>query len=878
MPKENLPTRLEDYRSPDFAIDRVDLDFWLDPSATIVRSKLVVRRRVPGKTALSLVGDELNLRSVAIDGVSLTADRYEATPDRLVIAAPPEGPFTIEIETVLDPSANTELMGLYRSSGTFCTQCEAEGFRRITYFLDRPDVLAVYTTRVEAPKHAAPVLLANGNLIQTGDVPGTTRHFAIWHDPFPKPSYLFCVVAGDLAAVEDNFTTASGRDISLAIYCEHGKQARCGYAMDSLKRAMRWDEEMFGREYDLDVFNIVAVSDFNMGAMENKGLNVFNDRFILADSETATDIDYSHIESVVAHEYFHNWTGNRITCRDWFQLCLKEGLTVFRDQEFSADMQSRPVKRIDDVRTLKARQFPEDAGPLAHPVRPEAYQEINNFYTATVYEKGAELVRMLQLLLGPEGFRKGMDLYFDRHDGEAATVEDFLAAFADSASVDLSQFKNWYSQAGTPEIVAKGSYDRPSRRFTLTLVQSTKATPGQSTKLPLHIPVRFGLVGANGGDLGYGSSAGADITGDVIHLREASQTISFEGVSEKPVPSLLRGFSAPVRLSIDIGTKDLMFLLRADSDSFNRWQAAQTLAMRALTKGAAASRAGNPLPSHRSLVSALGDLVADEQLDAALRAQVLTLPSEAEIAREIGRDVDPDAIAAARDDLRRQLGAGLVLALREIHASLNDHQAYRPDAEGQGRRALRNLALDLLVAADSDKFRSVAVRQADDADNMTDQMAALSVLNRTTSAERSASLNVFRKRYSSDPLVLDKWFALEATAPFAGVVDRVSELTADPDFSIDNPNRVRALIGSFAAANQTQFNSADGSGFDLVTRTVLHLDRTNPQTAARLLVSFRSWRALEKGRRGAAKMALQRIADSARLSPDVSDIITRILA
>ena len=556
MKTETAPVRLADYRAPDFAIETVDLDFRLDAHATRVTARLAMRPVTAG-APLILDGDELTLVSVAIDGAALAPDRYTATPDRLTIADVPEGPFTLEIVTEIDPTANTKLMGLFRSSGTWCTQCEAEGFRRITYFLDRPDVLAVYTTRIEAPKDLAPVLLSNGNLIETGDVPGSDRHFAVWHDPFPKPSYLFALVAGDLGVLRDSFTTMSGREVALAIYCEHGKEARSAWAMDSLKRSMRWDETAFGREYDLDVFNIVAVSDFNMGAMENKGLNVFNDKYVLADPDTATDSDFGYIEGVIAHEYFHNWTGDRITCRDWFQLCLKEGLTVFRDQEFSSDMRSRPVKRIADVRTLQARQFPEDAGPLAHPVRPESYHEINNFYTPTVYEKGAEVVRMLKTVLGPTSFRAGMDLYFERHDGEAVTIEDFLAAFADATGADLGQFKLWYSQAGTPEVVAKGSYDPRQKTYALTLEQSCPPTPGQPSKQPQHIPVRFGLVGANGEDLAFARSAGGRVDGDVIQLTEKSQTIVFHGVSSRPVPSLLRGFSAPVRLNIDLSEADL---------------------------------------------------------------------------------------------------------------------------------------------------------------------------------------------------------------------------------------------------------------------------------------------------------------------------------
>jgi aminopeptidase N len=877
MKTELQPIRLEDYRAPDFSIAKVELDFRLDPTASRVTAGLTLRRRAGSETPLILDGDGLRLIGLKLDGDPLSPDRYAATPDRLELPSPPDGPFVLTIETEVDPSANTELMGLFRSSKTYCTQCEAEGFRRITYFLDRPDILSVYTTRVEAPRNEAPVLLSNGNLVDNGEVPGTDRHFAIWHDPFPKPSYLFALVAGDLAAVRDRFITASGREVALAIYCEHGKEERCLHAMDSLRRAMRWDEEAYGREYDLDVFNVVAVSDFNMGAMENKGLNIFNDRFVLADAETATDFDYAHIEGVIAHEYFHNWTGNRVTCRDWFQLCLKEGLTVFRDQEFSSDMQSRAVKRIDDVRTLKARQFPEDGGPLAHPVRPEIYHEINNFYTATVYEKGAELVRMVHALLGPRGFRKGTDLYFERHDGTAATVEDFLAAFADANGIDLTQFKLWYSQSGTPEVIAKGSYDPASRRYTLTLNQSTPATPGQPTKKPLHIPIRFGLVGANGGDLSFDTVSGAKVTDDVIHLTGASAKVVFDGVSERPVPSLLRGFSAPVRLSIDLSTAELVFLLRADGDSFNRWQAAQTLAMRALTSATGAVRNGKATPDNSELIAALGAVATNDVLDPALRAQILTLPTETEVAREIGRDVDPDAVAAARDGLRAELGRRHRGDFQRLYGDLADRDSYRPDAEGQGRRALRNTLLALLVAADG-SLASTALRQFETAANMTDRVAALAALNHTASPARQAALATFRERYAGDPLVLDKWLALEATAPMEGTVARVKELMTDPTFSIDNPNRMRALIGSFAAANQTQFNRRDGAGYELVADVVLELDRKNPQVAARLLVSFRSWRSLEAARRAAAEKSLRRIAETAPLSTDVNDIITRILA
>ncbi len=878
MKTDASPVRLADYRQPDFTIDTVALDFHLFPEKTVVSARLALRRNGDGDQPLVLVGDELKLLSVSLDGARLAADRYTAMPEMLTIGAVPAGSFELEIVTELDPKANTRLMGLYRSSGTWCTQCEAEGFRRITYYLDRPDVLSVFTTRIEAPKAEAPILLANGNLIEGGDLPGTDRHFAVWHDPFPKPSYLFALVAGDLGVVEDEFVTMSGRTVALRIYCEHGKEARCAYAMDSLKRSMRWDETAFGREYDLDIFMIVAVSDFNMGAMENKGLNIFNDKYVLADMDTATDDDFAHVEGVIAHEYFHNWTGNRITCRDWFQLCLKEGLTVYRDQEFSSDMRSRPVKRIADVRTLQARQFPEDGGPLAHPVRPEVYSEINNFYTPTVYEKGAEVVRMLKTILGEDGFRKGMDLYFERHDGEAVTIEDFLAAFADATGTDLSRFKLWYSQAGTPEITASGRFDPQKRRYSLTLTQATPPTPGQSAKQPVHMPVRFGLVGPNGADLAWDTATGARIVDDVIHLTEPSQTIVFEGVSTAPVPSLLRGFSAPVKLSIDLSPDELLFLLRTDADPFNRWRAAQMLANRALIAGTAAIRAGKPSAVDPALIDALGEVAENDALEPAFRAQVLLLPGEADIAREIGRDVDPDAIAAARNTLRKAVADRIGARLGAVVETMTDRGTFSPDAAAAGRRALANGALSLAVAnRDREAVERVVARFVA-ADNMTDRLAALSILATAALDERFAALDAFHQRYRDDALVLDKWLALEAMVPTAATLDRVRALLAHPSFSMSNPNRIRALVGAFASGNQTQFNRKDGAGYDFLAGFVLDLDKRNPQTAARLLVNFRSWRALEENRRRLAEDALRRIAAESGLSTDTRDIVSRTLA
>ncbi|MBS7539412.1 aminopeptidase N [Ancylobacter lacus] len=884
MPRqaEPQPVRLVDYRPPDWLVDTVHLDVRLDPAQTRIRCRLGLRPNPAGRPDAPLIldGDELTLERLTLDGADLPAGAYDASPSRLTLHAPPRRPLSLEVETVVDPSANTKLMGLYRSSGTYCTQCEAEGFRRITYFPDRPDVLAVYTTRIEAEMEDAPVLLGNGNPVEAGPIPGTSRHYAVWHDPWPKPCYLFALVGGRLDRITEPFVTASGRTVELGIYVEAGKADRTAYAMDSLKRSMRWDEEAFGCEYDLDVFNIVAVADFNMGAMENKGLNVFNDKYVLASPETATDADYANIETIIAHEYFHNWTGNRITCRDWFQLCLKEGLTVFRDQEFSSDQRSRPVKRIADVRLLKSHQFPEDGGPLAHPVRPDTYREINNFYTATVYEKGAEVVRMLKTLLGPQGFRAGMDLYFERHDGDAATVEDFLACFADATGTDLTQFALWYAQAGTPEVKVDTSWDAERGIFELLVTQNVPPTPGQPVKKPMVIPLSVGLVGPDGADLPAvpeEGSAGAAAPG-VLVLREPARRFAFHGMTARPVASLNRGFSAPVRLSSDLSANDLMFLARHDSDPFNRFDAAQTLALGHLVAATLAVRAGIKPSEPGSLIEAASSALADTSLDPAFVAQALAVPSESDISREIGRDVDPDAVHAARRSLRRALGAALAPVLVSTYERLAIPGPYSPDAASAGRRALKNTCLDLLAEAHAGDgiARAEALYRA--ADNMTDRFFALSILAHTAPVEREPALADFYERYRNDPLVIDKWLALQAQIAEPQTLERVRGLTAHPAFSMGNPNRVRSLIGSFATANLTQMHRPDGAGHAFVADTVLTLDRRNPQVAARMLAAFKSWRSLEPVRRASAEAALNRIAGQEGLSPDVSDIVTRSLA
>ena len=872
------PIRLNDYLPPAWLVETVHLDVSLHPTKTTVRATLALKPN-PDSAAAPLVldGDGLELTSLRMNGQPLPNNSYVASADQLTIPQPPHGPFTLEIETLVDPSANTQLSGLYRSSGTYCTQCEAEGFRRITYFPDRPDVMAVYTTRIEAGKEEAPVLLANGNLVDSGDLPGG-RHFAVWHDPHPKPSYLFALVGGDLACVEDSFRTMSGRDVVLRIYVEHGKQNRCAYAMDSLKRSMRWDEEAFGREYDLDIFMIVAVSDFNMGAMENKGLNVFNDKYVLASADTATDADFAHVEAVIAHEYFHNWTGNRITCRDWFQLCLKEGLTVFRDQEFSSDMRSRPVKRIADVRNLRAAQFIEDAGPLAHPVRPDNYMEINNFYTSTVYEKGAEVVRMVQTLIGREKFRAGMDLYFARHDGEAATVEQFIQCFADASGRDMTQFMRWYSQAGTPEVTALGRYDAERKTYTLDVKQTVPPTPGQPEKSPMVIPLALGLVGPNGHDLPLTLADGKTLERGVLVLTEPSQSIEFTGIQERPVPSVNRGFSAPIKLVTDLSGDDLAFLAAYDSDPFNRWQALQTISMRTLIDNVAALRAGQPARIADRLMEALAAILEDTRLEPAFVALALVPPGEGDIAREIGRDIDPDAIHRARSALRAGIGERLAPALSTIYERLTVPGGYSPDATSAGRRSLRNVALDLLAAGGAQAEIMRAERQYDAADNMTDRIAALGTLALHDGPERTRALADFYDRYSADALIVDKWFSLQATIPQPDTLDKVRTLTRHPAFSLANPNRVRALIGAFAQGNPTQFHRADGEGYDFVADMVLALDPKNPQVAARMATAFRTWRMLEPGRRALAQAALTRIKSATDLSRDVTDIVERALA
>ncbi len=873
--------RLSEYRPPDFLIDTVDLDISLHRTQTRVRARLAIRRNPKGRpdAPLTLDGDGLTLQALRLNGAPPDASSFEATPDHLTLHATPDAPFTLDIETQIDPTANTQLSGLYRSGSAYCTQCEAEGFRRITYFLDRPDALSVYTTRIEADKAEAPVLLANGNPVDKGELPGG-RHYAVWRDPFPKPCYLFALVGGDLAHISRPFKTRSGRDVELAIYVEHGKEERAAYAMDALVRSMRWDEEAFGREYDLDVFNVVAVSDFNMGAMENKGLNIFNDKYVLASPATATDVDYAGIESVIAHEYFHNWTGNRITCRDWFQLCLKEGLTVFRDQEFSADQRSRAVKRISEVRGLRLAQFAEDAGPLAHPVRPEVFREINNFYTATVYEKGAEIVRMLKTLIGDADFRRGMDIYFERFDGTAATVEDFLSCFAESSGRDLTQFALWYSQAGTPLVTLESVYDGEAKTLTLSLKQETPPTPGQSEKEPLVIPVALALFGENGEklDLVSADASEEECARGLIELSTPSRAITFQNVPSRPVISALRHFSAPVRLEPAPDNRDLERLLAHDDDAFNRWQAAQSLALSSIFARVAALRGAGAMPDDRAFIDALRRQLDTAESDPAFAALALTPPTEIDLAREMGRDVDPDILFAARKSLREELGLALAEPLARAYERFATPGPYAPDAASAGKRALRNAALDMIAAGDAATGEALAKRQFDAATNMTDQFAALGALSLIGGPAREEALTRFYNQYAGDALVINKWFYLQAVIPEEATTERVRRLMSHPDFSLSNPNRVYSLIAAFCNANPTRFHAADGSGYALLADVVLQLDEINPQVTARLLTTLRSWRTLEKTRRDLAEQTLRRILAKPGLSNDATDIVTRALS
>ena len=865
--------RLEDYQSFPFSIDKVDLHFALGEEETLVTSTMALMRLVD-EAPLKLHGEDLELVSVTCDGADIKA-RVTETEEGIEVTGLGANAM-LEIVTRIKPQENTQLSGLYKSSGNFCTQCEAEGFRRITYYPDRPDVLSVFTTTIEADKALYPVLLSNGNLVKTTEY-NDGSHKAVWEDPFPKPAYLFALVAGDLAHIEDHFTTCSGRDVTLRIYTVPEDGDKCDHAMDSLKRSMAWDEEVFGLEYDLDIYNIVAVSDFNMGAMENKSLNVFNTSCVLATPETATDVNFGAVEGVIAHEYFHNWTGNRITCRDWFQLSLKEGLTVFRDQQFSADMGSAAVQRIEDVRMLRARQFPEDAGPQAHPIRPDSYMEINNFYTATIYEKGAEVIRMIHTLLGAEGFRNGMDLYVERHDGTAATCDDFVAAMADASGVDLAQFKSWYHQAGTPKLTVRGDYNAEQQTYTLTVTQETAPTPGQPIKVPLHIPLAMGLLGSDGQDLPLileGENEGP--TSRVLDVTAAEQSFTFTQVAEKPVPSLLRGFSAPVTLDADYSREDLAFLLAHDSDSFSRWEAGQILATDMMLDMVAKRARGDAYEIDPLFVGAVRKVLEDSAGDKSFAALAVSLPGQAYLAQQMDV-VDVDGISGIHGYVRSELASQLESLLWQIVHDNTDGGAFRFETEAVGQRSLRNFALGLLVHAGNTQAVATCADQAASANNMTDEFAALAMLSHKGGAEAEAALTTFYDKWKANALVVDKWFMVQAISEHPGTVANVQTLQAHEAFSLRNPNKVRALIGAFSQSNPVQFHAADGSGYKLLADAILALDEINPQVAARLTGGFNQWRRYDDARQDLMKAELGRLVAKDGLSKDVFEIASKSL-
>ena len=954
---EPATTRLADYAPPPFLVDEVDLDFELGEERTLVRAKLKVRRNptvasapaatpasadsaasVPAPTSvpapapatptsaatsasapppasaaaspadLVLDGRGLDTRAVRIDGEAVSGNRIEIATETLTIRDAPDA-FVLETEVAVRPGENKSLEGLYASAGNLCTQCEAEGFRKITWFPDRPDVMARYRTRIAGDPGRFPVMLSNGNEVERGAL-GDGRRYVVWEDPFPKPSYLFALVAGRLECVADTFTTRSGREVALRIHVEPHNLDKCAHAMRSLKRAMGWDEEVYGLEYDLDTFMIVAVDDFNMGAMENKGLNVFNSKYVLARPDTATDADFAAIEAVIAHEYFHNWTGNRVTCRDWFQLSLKEGLTVFRDQEFSADTGSRAVKRIRDARLLRSHQFPEDAGPMAHPVRPDSYIEIGNFYTVTIYVKGAEVIRMMHTLLGDEGFMAGMRLYFERHDGEAVTTGDFVAAMEAASGVDLGQFRRWYVQAGTPVLSARGAYDAARSEYVLDVEQRTPPTPGQPEKRPLHVPVRLALLGEDGGNLPLHCPE-AGLAGEreaVLDVREPRHVLRFSNVPACPVPSLARGFSAPVKVEIERGDGELAFLIANETDPFNRWDAVQEystkLMLRMIEERVADAKAGADAGGDRLAGTGAGDagkeprpgtdagtgadlpdefvlalraLLLDESLDPAFIAEALALPSESNLADRM-EVIAVEAIHEVRESVKATLALRLGDAFASVREANRSRGPYRFEAEDAGRRALKNLCLGYLMELDDPAVRTDCRRQLESADNMTDALAALACFANSRRPERDDRLDWFQERWKDDPLVLDKWFTLQATSRLSGAIHRVRTLIRHRAFDIENPNRVRALIGAFCHANQRRFHDASGEGYIFLSSYVLAIDAFNPQTAARLLGAASHWRRLDPARRALLRAELEHVRAAPKLSKDCYEVVSKFLA
>jgi aminopeptidase N len=879
---------LSDYEVPDFLIDSTDLTFDLNAEATLVTSVLSIRRNPDSNkptAPLILNGQELKLQSVALDGTALSAQQYELDDEQLVIASTPDT-FQLTIEVLINPQANTSLEGLYKSRTMFCTQCEAEGFRKITYYLDRPDVLSEFTTTVIGDKTEFPVLLSNGNAINQGDL-ADNKHFVTWHDPFRKPAYLFALVAGDLDVVNDTFKTCSGRDIALQIFVETKDLDKCDHAMNSLKKSMRWDEEVFGREYDLDIFMIVAVDDFNMGAMENKGLNIFNTSCVLAKPETTTDATFQRVEAIVAHEYFHNWSGNRVTCRDWFQLSLKEGFTVFRDSEFSADMNSRTVSRVENVSLLRTMQFAEDGGPMSHPVQPPSFMEISNFYTLTIYEKGAEIVGMIHTLLGAEKFRQGSDLYFERHDGQAVTIQDFIAAMEDASGRDLTQFKRWYSQAGTPNLKVSDHYNADAQEYELTFEQSCPSTPeaSSSDKKPFHIPVAIGLLG-DAGNLplqikGSGvNSETEDNTNLVLELTETKQSFVFSDVKEQPVPALLRGFSAPVKLHYEYTRDELMQLTRSEDDGFCRWDAGQQLAVQVINDAMDAYRAGDEYEVDQRLVDAYSAILSDQSLDKAMTALMLQLPSEAYLS-ELADQIDVDAIHYARQSVRRQIANKLKGAFTSTYKANTSAASYSPSAEQIAQRSLKNVCLSYLMLLGSDDSLELAQDQINSATNMTDEISALAALVNCEAsgaiAIKDQALGAYYNKWQDEALVINQWLSVQATCSLPNGLDRVQRLMQHPSFDIKNPNKVRSVIGAFCNGNAINFHCEDGAGYKFLADQIIVLDAMNPQIASRLLTPLTKWRRYAPEQQELMKTQLARIKASSSLSKDVYEVVSKSL-
>ncbi len=849
---------LSDYKAPDFQIEDVVLTFNLAETTTIT-SRLSIKRNGEHDRALVLDGEKMTLVSVELNGEPLSDSQYQLTQESLMIPTD-LNELTLEIVTRSEPRLNTELSGLYQSSGNFCTQCEAEGFRRITYFIDRPDVLSLYTVTIIADQEQCPVLLSNGNLVERGTL-GDGQHWARWQDPHPKPCYLFALVAGDLKHVSDSYVTQRGENVELNIFTQSHNIEFCDHAMESLKNSMKWDEEVYGREYDLSVYNIVAVDDFNMGAMENKGLNVFNSKYVLADQQTATDVDFEGIESVIAHEYFHNWSGNRVTCRDWFQLSLKEGFTVFRDQEFSADMGSRAVKRIRDVQILRAHQFKEDAGPMAHPVRPDSYQEINNFYTVTIYQKGAEVIRMQHSLVGEEGFRRGTDLYFDRFDGHAVTTEDFVCCMEEANQVNLDQFRLWYTQSGTPEVTVESAFVGDT--LTLKMSQSCPETPGQPNKKPFQIPIKIALFYQNG----------EKAVEQTLSLQATEQSFEFKGLDSKPVLSILRDFSAPIKLHYQRDNQELATLVTVDDNGFTRWEAMQQMCLNVMLPAVESKTLDES--AYQALLAAFAALIESNPDDKAVLAEMLTLPSVAYISALVS-PVDPIVVARVREECVRRLARDLESQFHALFANNNHRLEFSLSPQAMAERALKNRALAYLVATDQAAYHALASHQYHTANNMTDRLAAFASLIHANYLDKQLLVDDFYQQWQSHTLVLDKWFALQATMPETGTLETVQRLINHNDFSIHNPNKVRALIGAFTS-NARAFHQLNGEGYRFVANTVIELNEINPQVAARLVSVFNSWRSHAEPYKSNMKAQLVRINESKGLAKDVSEIVNKAL-